>query len=197
MAWAIVKLVAVWASAISVLTVLSGCAGGEGFFQGGDYAMYVQGHTDHGAAEATRISAQSAAIANAAAMARPSTQTEAVLLSVIAMQQIERLAPVPLVLAKPTTGYDVLDKLVGHVPIVATVAGMWQLGKLGIENAGQVTVEGGATVTDSLNRPAVSTIGTNNATTYTGTSPAQVVEPMIVEPMIVEVPAVASAVAMP
>jgi hypothetical protein len=176
-------------AAVLLLLMLAGCAGGEGFFQGGDYAMYVQGHTDHGAAEATRISAQSAAIANAAALAKPATQTESMLLAVIAMQQIERLAPTPLNIAKPTTGYDVLDKLVGHVPMVAAVGGMWQLGKIGIENAGQISIAEGANVTDSINRTNVSTLGTNNGVTYTGTAPAQVVEPTIVETEAVTVPA--------
>lgn len=164
-----------------VVFCLSGCASDGGFMSGGDYATYSSTMTAHSQSEASRITAQSAAIQSTAMAAQTATPTESAMLSIIAMMQIERLTPVPLVIAKPTTGYDVLAKLVDQVPIVSTGAFMYRLGKVGIENAGQISVGQGANVTDSLNRPSVTTLGSNSSTTYTGTAPAQVVNPVVVD----------------
>lgn len=161
--------------------MLSSCASDGGFMSGGDYATYAREAGNHTKAEASRISAQSKAIADAAASTQTTTPTESAMLAIIAMMQIERLAPTPHGLARPTTGYDVLDKLVGQVPILATVGGMYSLGKISIENAGQVTVGQGATLENSLNHTTTSALGTSNTVTATGSTPAQVVEPMIVE----------------
>jgi hypothetical protein len=163
-----------------VVFFLSGCASDGGFMSGDDYAKYSGAHVSYAQSESTRIAAQSAAIQASAAGAVTSSPTEATLIAVIAMMQIERLSPVPLTLAKPTTGYDVLGKLVDHVPIVAGMAGMYSLGKVGIENAGKITIGEGATVSDALNRPTISPLGSNNTTNYTGTAPAQVVDPLVV-----------------
>lgn len=176
-----IRSIATLFTLLFVGVLLSSCASDGGFMSGGDYTNYAREAGNHAKAEASRISAQSRAIADAAARAQTTTPTESAMLAIIAMMQIERLTPAPHGLARPTTGYDVLDKLVGQVPILATVGGMYSLGKVGIENAGQVTVGLGATLENSLNHTSTSALGTSNTVTATGSNPAQVVEPMVVE----------------
>ena len=95
----------------------------------------------------------------------------------------------------PVTGFDVLYKLTDSVVPVAGFGALWQLGKVGIENAGSI-INGGATNSlNHVNSTALAT-GTNTSAnpTATGTSPAQVVTTekvvpaQVVYPEIVKVP---------
>ena len=160
---------------VCLVPTASGCS-----FVQSDYDQYANTMAAHSTAEQVRISAQSQAIADTVMTARTSTQTESTLLAVIGMMQIERLQPVPLGMTKPTTWADVGNTAVGHIPFVAATGFMYRLGKIGIENAGQIAIGDGSTVTDSLNRPEIHATGSDNGVQYSGTAPAA--EPVIVQP---------------
>lgn len=130
-----------------------------------DYEKYSTAMSAHSSAEALRISAQASAIADAANV-EGATKTEAVLLSAIAMMQIERLAFSPLNLKAPVTGYEVLNTAVGHLPFFFSTYGMYRLGTTGIKNAGNISLNGETlNVSDSFGRTETQTIGDGNATT--------------------------------
>ena len=141
--------------ALAIMVALSGCTA---LFGPGDYSEYSLALQAHSDAESRRIVAQSSAIAEAAAVPT-STPTERALLATIAMMQIERLQPIPLGIAKPTTGMDVAAKIVDVVPFVASTTGIVYLGTKAVQAAGNVEIGSGATVTGSLNRPTATSIG--------------------------------------
>lgn len=134
---------------------LAGCSA---LFGTGDYETYSTALQTHSDAESRRIVAQSLAIAEAAAV-QTSTPTERALLATIAMMQIERLQPTPLGMEKPTTGMDVMAKVVDVVPFVSSTAGLVYLGTKAVQSAGNVEIGQGATVSGSLNRPSATSIG--------------------------------------
>lgn len=163
---------------IGILILLSGCAGNN-FFN--DYEKYAKAKSDHSSAEAKRIGDQAKAIVDTAASSKTGNKETDLLLAVLAMIQIERLEYVPLNIERPTTGFDVLKSGVSHIPFMSTTLGMYELGAAGINAAGNVTFGGDANLSNSFNRPEVHTTGSGNTTNYTGTAPAQVVDPVIVE----------------
>ena len=147
---------------IALLFALSGCAG---LFD--DYQQYSTTMAEHSNAESARIAAQSKEIANASRV-EGATKTEAVLLSAIAMMQIERLNYTPLNIQAPTTGFAVLNTVAGHLPFAFSTYGMYRLGVSAIKNAGNITIQGEEfSVNDSFNRTETQTIGDNNATSLT------------------------------
>jgi hypothetical protein len=161
--------------AVSLLA-LTGCSA---LFGTGDYGQYSEALQSHSDAESRRIVAQSSAIAEAAAVPT-STPTERALLATIAMMQIERLQPTPLGITKPTTGMDVMGKVVDVVPFVSSTAGLTYLGVKATQAAGNVEIGENATVSGSLNRPSATSIGdgaTANMQPYE-------VRPEVVNPVI-------------
>lgn len=164
--------------ALAIMVALSGCTA---LFGPGDYSEYSLALQSHSDAESRRIVAQSSAIAEAAAVPT-STPTERALLATIAMMQIERLQPLPLGIAKPTTGMDVMGKVVDVVPFVSSTAGLTYLGVKATQAAGNVEIGEGATVSGSLNRPSATSIG-DGATT---TMQPYAVRPEVVEPVVVQ-----------
>lgn len=163
---------------VSLLIPLSGCSAILGT---GDYGQYSSALQTHSNAEGTRIAAQAGAIAEAAKVPT-STPTERALLATIAMMQIERLQPVPLGIAKPTTGMDVLGKVVDVVPFVSSTAGLTYLGVKATQAAGNVEIGQGATVSGSLNRPTATSLGEGTVATV---QPYEV-RPEVVEPVIID-----------
>lgn len=145
-----------------------------------DYEKHADAFARHSEAESARVQSQASEIRGLATETPVETKNEALLLSVIAMLQVERLKPVPFALERPTTGYDVLGKAVDHIPFVATVGGMWQLGEAGINAAGNVMIGENANITNSLNTPEVHATGEGNTITYSGTAPRQVVTPVVI-----------------
>lgn len=165
------------ALAVSLLIPLTGCTA---LFGTGDYGQYSEALQSHSDAESRRIVAQSSAIAEAAAVPT-STPTERALLATIAMMQIERLQPLPLGIAKPTTGMDVAAKIVDVVPFIASTTGLVYLGTKAVQAAGNVEIGSGANVNDSLNRPTATSIGDG----ATATMQPYEVRPEVVNPVIV------------
>lgn len=164
--------------AVMLVLPLAGCSA---LFGPGDYDQYSEALQAHSDAESRRIVAQSSAIADAAAV-QTSTPTERALLATIAMMQIERLQPVPLGIAKPTTGMDVMAKVVDVVPFVSSTAGLVYLGTKAVQSAGNVEIGQGATVTDSLNKPSATSIGSGAVATV---QPYEV-RPEVVQPEVVQ-----------
>lgn len=137
--------------------LLSGCLSFSA-----DYQDYATALSTHSAAESARISAQAEAIAEAAQVPGI-TQTEAVLLSAIAMMQIERLQAVPLGISAPITGYHVLNTVAGHIPFFSNTWGLVRLGEKAIENAGNVVFDAETIdVADSFNRTETHATGDSN-----------------------------------
>lgn len=165
---------------VGLVAALSGCSA---LFGEGDYKSYSEALKTHSEKEASRIQSQADAIADASNIAT-ATQTERALLATIAMMQIERLQPVPLGIAKPTTGMDVAMAGVNQIPFVVGMGAMWQLGKAGIQAAGNVSIGQGASVSGSLNKPTAVNIGGGNGT-VTASPTVETVRPEIVEPVIV------------
>lgn len=157
--------------------LLTGCSA---IFGEGDYGQYSKALQTHSNAEGTRIAAQANAIADSAKVPT-STPTERALLATIAMMQIERLQPIPLGITKPTTGMDVMGKVVDVVPFVSSTAGLVYLGTKAVQSAGNVEIGQGATVTDSLNKHAATSIGAV-ATVQPYEVRPEVVEPVVVTP---------------
>lgn len=155
---------------IVLLMLFAGCAS--------DYDKYADTLKQHSTDEATRITAQAKAIGDMVTYAKTETKTEATLLAVIGMMQVERLKPVPLGIVKPTTWADVGDSAVGHLPFAFMSYGMLKLGQSGIDNAAATTFQGDANLTNSFNRPEVHTTGSGNTSSYSGTSPPA--EPIVV-----------------
>lgn len=141
-----------------VVVLLSGCAG----IEFNDYEKYTEALGDHSTAESDRIMEQSQSIADVAENTKTDTKMESVLLSVIAMQHISSLEPVKLDIQKPTTGYDVLDTVAGHIPFVTSTVGMYKLGEAGIKAAGNITLGDNANLNDSLNDTEVHATGDGN-----------------------------------
>jgi len=144
--------------------MLGGCAGG-------DYADYSTALQTHSNAESTRIAAQSQAISTMVASARPSTPMEGTLLAVIGMMQVERLQPVPLGIAKPTTGMDVLNTVAGQLPMAVMGMTSWGIAKSLSQVAGDTnTFNGDATLTDSMNKSYSTQLTTAGGSIYPTTS---------------------------
>ena len=148
------------------VVLLSGCAG----IEFNDYEKYTEALGDHSTAESDRIMEQSQSIAEVAENTETETKIESVLLSVIAMQQIASLKPVKLDIEKPTTGYDVLDTVAGHIPFVTSTVGMYKLGEAGIKAAGDIVVGDNANLNDSLNDTEVHATGDGNSSSASQTS---------------------------
>jgi hypothetical protein len=161
---------------VSLMIPLSGCSA---IFGTGDYGQYSEALQTHSDAESTRIQAQADAIAEASRVPS-STPTERALLATIAMMQIERLQPIPLGIVKPTTGMDVLGKVVDVVPFVSSTAGLTYLGIRATQAAGNVEIGQNATVSGSLNRPTATSLGEGTVAT---------VQPYDVRPEVVQQPA--------
>lgn len=157
---------------VLVLLMTSGCKN--------DYEKFAEASNKHMKAESERIQTQSTEIRKLASQTPAQTEPEATLLGVIAMMQIRSLEPIPFTLKAPTTLNDVANNAVGHIPFVATVGGMYKLGKVGIESAGNINFAENATLNDSLNRTEIHATGEGNSIQYTGTKPAQVVDPVVV-----------------
>lgn len=156
---------------------LSSCAG--------DYSEYAEAMRTHSDSEGVRIAAQANAISEMVQVTKTETPMEATLLAVIGMMQVERLEPVPLNMAKPTTGADVMQTFVGTLPMGYAIGGMvWQSSILASELTGMTIQD--STVTNSFN-PTSSVAGYGNASAV-GATPPVVVEPFIVEPTVVTVP---------
>ncbi len=168
---------------LSVAFLLSGCASDGGFLSGDDYKRYADAKATHSINDSARISAQSGAIAEIAkeVMKNASTPTEKTLVGVVAMMQIDRLQPTQLVLEAPVTGYGVLKDLVGYTPVAIATGGMYGLGLAGIENAGKIVIGAGANISNSLNHTNINPLSVDGSIAYTGTAPAQVIDPVIVQ----------------
>ncbi len=149
---------AMTAALLISVALLSGCAG--------DYGKYATTLQVHSTAEATRLSAQSQAIADMVATARPATPMEGTLLAVIGMMQVERLQFVPLLITRPTTGMDVLNTATGHLPLAFMGLANWSIAREGFKMAGDSNVfEGDATVSDSFTKKYATEIRTNSDST--------------------------------
>jgi len=167
-------------SLIAVL-MLSGCGVMESVTGKSDYQHYAQALSEHSGNEATRITNQSQAIVDLASESVKKSQTpaEAALQSAFATLALGQLHPVPLQIVKPTTGMDVLNSGVQHIPFVASTFGMLRLGEAGIAAAGNVTVGDNATISDSF---------VNNENHATGSQATATLQPKEVRPEVVIVP---------
>lgn len=149
---------------MAMALMMSGCAGGD--YQ--DYATTLQTHST---AESTRISAQSQAISNMVATAKPATQMEGTLLAVIGMMQVERLQFVPLPIQKPTTGMDVLNNVTGQLPMAFMGLTSWGIAREGFKMAGDSnTFNGDATIDGSFNKSYRTDVQTGDSTSSTSLS---------------------------
>lgn len=123
---------------ILVLFLLAGCGG----LYTGDYDKYADTMAAHSAAESVRISKQADAIMQTVAFTDTQSETEATLLAVIGMMQIERLHFQQLNMTAPTTGMDVLNSAVGYIPFVTMGLTTYKIAERGFEAAGNVTLTG-------------------------------------------------------
>ncbi len=160
---------------VVLVALISGCAS--------DYDKYADTMKTHATAESDRIKSQAAAIRDVVAATNTDTKMEKTLLAVIAMMQLERLQPVPLGLQKPMTWTEVGYHFVNQIPLAFSGYYLWKLGEAGIESAASTVFNGDADIANSFNRPEVHTTGSDNQSSYTGTSPAA--EPVIVRPEVV------------
>lgn len=114
------------------LVVMTGCSGK------GDYDTFGKMHQNHDLMETARITNQSNSIMTIATHDIDGTEDKTVkaLMKVIAMDKIAELTPKPLEVEAPTTGMDVLGKLVDHTPFIMMGAATSYLGYLMSENAG-------------------------------------------------------------
>jgi hypothetical protein len=169
--------------AVVCVLMLSGCS----YLTGqGDYSYYTEALTAHSANEASRISNQSQAIVDLAneSVKKSQTPAEAALQAAFATLAIGQLHPQPLPIVKPTTGMDVLNTGVAHIPFVASTYGMLRLGKAGIAAAGNIAIGDNANITNSFNPAEIHATGSGNMVTTTGTAePTVVMQP---EPIIVQ-----------
>lgn len=155
---------------IGLCVFLSSCASG-------DYSTYTTALQDHSASESIRISAQSNAISNIVKSTKTETATEATLLAVIGMLQIERLQPVKLDMVKPTTWADVGNSFVNHIPFMSAIGGMvWQSSILS-QSSSAPTIKN-STITNSLNPTTAKAAGNASAV---GTNPPVIVTPVILD----------------
>jgi len=168
-------------SLIAVLMTLSGCGIMESVTGKSDYQHYAQALSDHSESESARITGQSQAIVDLASESVKKSQTpaEAALQAAFATLALGQLHPVPLQIVKPTTGMDVLNSGVQHIPFVASTYGMVRLGEAGIAKAGSVAFGDDATVSDSF---------MNNENHATGSQATATLQPKEVRPEVVVVP---------
>jgi len=138
---------------IIVVFMLSGC------FYVGDYEKYADTMEAHSVAESQRISSQSKAIMDTVANTQTKSETEATLLAVIGMMNIERLRFVPLNMTAPTTGMDVLKSAVGFIPIATMGLTTYKIAERGFEAAGTVALNA-----DSINVDDAFNSSENHAT---------------------------------
>lgn len=152
--------------------LLSGCAG--------DYGKYATTLQVHSSAESARLSAQSQAIADMVATARPATPMEGTLLAVIGMMQVERLQFVPLPISKPTTGMDVLNTATGHLPLAFMGLANWGIAREGFKMAGDSNIfNGDAAIDNGFNKTFTTDMTTGSeVATSTSTSTAGEASPI-------------------
>ena len=159
---------------VILLFSLSGCG------YTGDYDKYADALTAHSNAEQGRISAQAKAISTTLLRTKTQSQSEATLLSVIAMMQIERLHFVPLRITAPTTGMDVLHSAVGYVPFVTMGLTTYKIAERGLESAGNIALNADTvSVNDAFNRFESHATGQGNSSTV-ATAPPTVVDPVVI-----------------
>ena len=146
---------------IPVLFLLTGCLQFSD-----DYQQYAGALKAHSEQESIRVERQAQAIADSARV--PSaTKNEQLLLSVIAMMQIERLAPTKLDINAPVTGYTVLNTVAGHIPFMSTTLGMYKLGEVAVENAGNVVMNADEiSNSDSFLDTEIHATGDSNSAAY-------------------------------
>jgi hypothetical protein len=150
---------------VLVVLFLSGCSS----LKFDDYEQYATALSEHSDAETERITEQAQSIVEAAQKAQPETALEQTLLSVIAMQNISQLEPVPLGLEKPTTGMDVLKSTVSNIPFMTSTLGMYKLGEAGINAAGNIAIGDNVDLDNSLNDIETHATGQNNTATSSNT----------------------------
>ena len=122
---------------LAILPLLTGCAG-LGF---DDYAKYADTLKAHSQAESERIQAQASAIRDTVSRA-VATDNERLLLAVIGSMQIERLAPVPLPIEKPITGFQVLNTVAGQATALAGFGAMGWVATAAFSEVGNVSFDG-------------------------------------------------------
>jgi hypothetical protein len=151
---------------IFLVLPLSGC------FYTGDYESYTTALSAHSEAESRRIDSQSKAIVEAVSQARAQSATEATLLSVIGMLQIERLHFQPLPLTAPTTGMDVLNTAVGFIPFVTMGATTYKIAERGLQAAGNISLNSeNMEVRESFNSTETHATGDSNTAVQSSSVP--------------------------
>jgi len=172
---------------VALMLLFSGCAQ---LYGPGDYSEYASAIKSHSESENTRITNQAKATSEMGtkAMLQAKTPAEAALQAAIATMVIGNLHPVSLDIKKPTTGMDVASSLVGQIPIMAVVGGMYRLGKVGIESAGNISIGDNAQV-EGFNRLENHATGSTATATASGTAPPAevvVVDPVVVQPAVAQ-----------
>ncbi len=147
----------------------------SGCWYTGDYEKYADTMSTHSMAESDRISNQANAIMETVALTNTGTKTEATLLAVIGMMQIERLQFSPLNINAPTTGMDVWNSAVGFIPFMTMGFTTYKIAEKGFEAAGNIEMTAETIdTTDSFNKTEVHGTGEGNSVSA-ATAPPTVV----------------------